>query len=365
MREARGLRWLARAVLTALLIGSLVFAGFNLHALTTSPAGAAFVSRSAEGIAAATERALARHATPQAVALRLDALLQEEPRNWLAIEAVEALATERDIPLPADLVARRHTAWEEDSGFWKGAGDCLQCLRDATTCDMALVLMCRAPVELSPVGDLSGVIRGGLDYLAGRDVDEVDVILSAIGLTAVTLALWSGGSSLSIKAGAGLAKLARSMNRLPGALTRPLVRVFREGVDWQGIVRIDGVDDLARLFRPAVMRPAAVIADDAGRMVRNTSTVGALHLMKYVDDPADLSRMARASDVLGPRTVGTIEILGKSRLMRLTMRVADEVFHAVAGLLGGLVALLALLQSLLGNLGLRLLRRRARDPAAS
>lgn len=356
------IRLMARLVLTGLMIASLVLAAVNISTLAKAPIGGAFVARGTAGLAVATEHALAIHATPEVVATRLEALLSEEPRNWRAIQAVEALAAERAIPLPADLLARRAAAWQADSGFWDGAGKCLQCIRDATTCDLTLLLMCRGPIELSPVGDLAGVIRGGLDYIAGRDVDEVDVILSVVGLTAVTLALWSGGSSLTIKAGAGLGKLAKSMNRLPDALTRPLVRVFREGVDWRGIGQVRGLDDLVGLMRPAVMRPAAVIVDDAGRMVRNTSTLDALHLMKYVDDPADLSRMARAADALGPRMVGTLEVLGKSRLMRLTMRMADEVWFVFGGLIGALAAALALFQSLMFSALSRRLHRAARQP---
>lgn len=359
------IRLMARLVLTGLMIASLVLAAVNISALTKAPIGAAFVARGTAGLAAATEHALAVHATPEAVARRLDALLIEKPRNWLAIEAVEALAADRAISLPADLMARRAAAWEADGGFWKGAGDCLQCIRDATTCDLTLVMLCRAPIELSPVGDLAGITRGGLDYIAGRDVDEVDVILSVIGLTAVTLALWSGGSSLTIKAGAGLGKMAKSMNRLPDAMTRPLVRVFREGVDWSGIGQVRKLDDLVGLLRPSVMRPAAVIVGDAGRMVRNTSTLEALHLMKYLDDPADLSRMARASNALGPRMVGTVELLGKSRVMRLTMRMADEVWFVFGSLVGALASALALLQSLMFSAMSRGLRRAARRPVHS
>lgn len=360
--SSAAIRWLARVVLIGLMIASLMLAGVNLSALARAPVGAAFVERSSAGIAAATERALLAHATPHAIAARLTILLSEEPRNWLAIEAVEALAAERAIPLPADVTAKRALAWEQDSGFWQGAELCARCAWDARTCDLSTILMCRAPVDLSPLGDLAGVTRGGLAYLAGQDVDEVDVILSAIGLTAVMLALSTGGSSLSIKLGAGLGKLAKSMNRLPAALTGPLVRAFREGVDWGGITRVRSTDDLFRLYRPEVMRPAAVIVGDAGRLVSRTAVPDALHLMKYVDDPADLSRMARASDALGQRMVGTVEVLGKTRLMRLTMRVADEVWFLATGLIGALAALLGLLQSALSAGFLRLIRRIASAP---
>lgn len=358
------IRWLARLVLTGLLIGSLVLAGTNMAALARAPAGAALVERGSEGIAAATERALLVHATPEVVAARLDALLIEEPRNWLAIDAVEALAADRAIPLPADLLARRAAAWEADSGFLTSAENCGACIWDATACDMSTVLMCRAPVDLSPIGDVAGVFRAIGAYVAGRDVDEVDAILSVIGLTAVALAVSTGGSSLAIKTGAGLAKLAKSMKRLPDALTRPLVRAFREGLDTSRFSEAVRNRDLMRLFRPEALRPAAIIVEDAGRLVGNTSALGALHLMKFVDDPADLSRLTRVSDALGTRTVGAVEVLGKARLMRLSMRVADEVWFVFSGLIGAVAALLGLLQSLFGSMLLRVLRRMARAPGA-
>lgn len=355
-------RGLARLLLTGLMIASLAVSATNLSALAKAPVGAAFVARGTAGIAAATEHALAVHATPAAVAARLDALLAEAPRNWLAIDAVTALAAERGIALPADLLNRRAEAWDEDSGLRTVAVACLQCIRDAATCDMTLVLMCRAPIELSAVGDLTGVVRGGLDYVAGREVDEVEVILSVIGLTALALAASSGGGSLTVKAGASFAKLAKSMKRLPDAITRPLIRSFREGVAWDGISQVRRLDDLVGLLRVDVMRPAARIAEDAGQMIGKTSVRDGLHLMKYVDDPADLSRMARASDALGPRMVGTIEVLGKSRVMRLTMRMADEVWLIFSGLIGALAAALALLQSLIFSALSRRLRGSGRKP---
>jgi len=351
------IRWLARVTLSCCLVGALALSGFNLWTLSQSPAGAAFTDRSGAGIQAATERALLREATPETVTARISSLLDEDPRNWLAIAAIEALASERGITLPPALLAKRDDAYSSDHSVWATGQRCASCAFDASTCDLSAILLCRAPVDLTVIGDVAGLSRGASAHLLGQDVDEVDVILSAIGLTAVTLTVASGGSSLSIKAGAGFAKMAKSMNRLPAALTGPLMRAARDGFDWARLPAARNAQDVTDLMRPAVLRPAVAILDDSGRMVRNTSTLDGLHLMKYVDDPADLSRLARVSDALGPRTTGVIEILGKSRVLRLTMRVADEVWYAAAGLLGAFAALLGLLQSLFASSTLRLLRR--------
>ena len=116
-------------------------------------------------------------------------------------------------------------------------------------------------------------------------------------------------------------------------------------------------------MRPAILRPATAILDDTGRLTRNTGLPAALHLMKHVDSPADMARLARVSDAVGPRMVGVFEILGKSRALRLSMRLANEVWYAITGLLGFLAALTGLAASGLGSVVLRRLRRLAGLPA--
>ena len=351
------IRWLARIVLSCCLIGALAVSGFNIWTLLHSPAGAAFTARSQEGIAAASERALLRAATAETVSARITSLLAETPRNWLAITASESLAAERGINLPPDVTVRRDEAYSTDHGLWMTGQKCARCTIDASTCELSAILLCRAPVDLSVIGDVAGLTRGAGAHLAGRDVDQVEMILSAIGLTAVALTVASGGSSLSIKAGAGFAKMAKAMNRLPATLTRPLMRAARAGIDWARLPSARRTQDVADLMRPAILSPATKIIEDTGRMVRRTGTLDGLHLMKYVDDPTDLSRIARVSEALGPRMVGVAETLGKSRLLRLTMRVADPVWHAAAGMIAALAALLSLVQSAMASSVMRLMRR--------
>lgn len=351
------IRRVAQVILTGCLIGALAMSGVNLWSLAQSPAGSAFVARSTAGIEAATQRALAQQATPEALGTRIGVLLDEEPRNWLAIDAVADLAADRAVGLPPALMQQLTEARAADHSYWQTTQKCASCAMDARTCALSAIMLCRAPVDLTVIGDVAGLSRGASNYLAGREVDQVDIILSAIGLASVALIVASGGTSTPVKAGASFAKMAKSMNRLPPAIIRPLMRAAREGVDWARLPAARSATDVSALLRPQVLRPATAILDDAGRMVRRTSTLDGLHLMKYVDDPADLSRMARAADALGPRTVGVVETLGKARILRLTMRVADRVWFAAAGMVAALAALLGLLETMILSTGLRGLRR--------
>ena len=72
-------RALARAALTLLLVLSLAGSFWSVRQLLRNPLLSAMVSRSADGIRAATDRAMAAEATPDRIADRLRALLAETP----------------------------------------------------------------------------------------------------------------------------------------------------------------------------------------------------------------------------------------------------------------------------------------------
>jgi hypothetical protein len=64
--------------------------------------------------------------------------------------------------------------------------------------------------------------------------------------------------------------------------------------------------------------------------------------------------VARAAERLGPRTLGAFEMLGKSRFLRLGVRLADEVWAVVAGVFAALTSALSLLTPMFGRIGSQL-----------
>ena len=78
------------------------------------------------------------------------------------------------------------------------------------------------------------------------------------------------------------------------------------------------------------------IASDLGRLNARLDTTTTLHLLRYVDDTADARRIANAAEVMGPRVVGRLEFLGKTRFMRLGLgfsRLTVAVLVSVVGFL--------------------------------
>lgn len=237
---------------------------------------------------------------------------------------------------------------------------CLACTWSAEACGFDLAMLCRAPVEISPLGDLTGLVRAGTAYVRGGDVDDVDLALSAIGLSATALVVATGGSSMAVKGGAGLGKLARRMGAMPGWMARTLSDAARHGYDWAGLPRVRGFDDLAPLARPALLRPAVIMLDDAGRVVKNAGPAGGLYLISKTADARDLSRMARISDAVDDRSVGLAELVGRSRLLRAAVRLSDEAVALAISLATALAALAGLVLSAGTNASIRAARRALR-----
>ena len=187
------------------------------------------------------------------------------------------------------------------------AAACTVCMADIATCPSAALLgACAIPFELSPLGDLAALRRAGLAWWSDEEIDALDAGLAAIGLGATGAIVLSGGSSLTVKAGAGMLRTARRM----GTLT-------------PGLARLLDVSD-------ATARPALrVVAANLGTVRRATSTADTLRLMRLVDTPDDAARLARIAEAAGEKTPRTLAVLGKSRAFRATTRVT----RAAAGTL--------------------------------
>lgn len=353
------MRGLARAGLLALLVVSLTLTLLTGAKIARQPLLRPLIDRTADEITAATDRMMAREATPDRIAARLTALLADQPHNWIALQAVRDVATERGLPLPAPVQTAYDAAWETDSGYIAQAGSCLTCVWDAGTCSLSQALICQAPVTLTPIGDIAGIARAGVAYTAGTDIDEIDLALSIVGLSATALVVVSGGSSTTVKLGAGLAKLARKMNLLSPRLIAMITDGLRAGVNLASLPTVRSTDDLALVVKADALAPLALLSTDLGRMNDALGPTQSLHLLRYIDDGTDARLMANAAEALKSRPLGRIEILGKSRLLRATLRWSDEVYALFAGFAGLIACLSSLIASLAHSFATRTLRRLA------
>lgn len=347
MRRAAG--WALRAC----LLVSLCLTVWSLAHIATVPGLQPVLTRTADEITAVTDRMMARSATPERLTALINARLAETPRNWVALQALADLAGEQGIALPPAYAP----AWDEDSGILTQAATCATCAYDPSTCTLSNVLICQAPIALTPIGDIAGITRAGIAYSSGAAVDQVDLALSVVGLGATAAVVATGGSSTLLKAGASTARMARRMNLLSPRLVAMTTDTIRTGVDWAALPAVRSADDLAAVVRADAFTPLAAIVTDMERLRAASGTTTALHLMPMIDTATDAGRLARAGEALGPRLLARAEVLGKSRLLRATIRVSDTVL----GLFAGIIGLAASLASLIsGALYTRLLHRAGR-----
>ncbi len=355
------LKPLLRLLLTVALLASLAWTAANAWRLATSPAGGMLQSLAAQQLGAAWDRQLARAATPEALARRIEERLAETPRNWIAVAALEDLAVAQGVTLPEATRAERDRLHALDHGRGQATASCAACALDLRDCPMSAgPLSCGLAVQITAMGDLLSLRREAANYLAGRDVDGVDVALSAVGLGAAGMVVATRGPGVGVKTVAAVLKMAHAMGRLQPELIDVFRRAAREGIDWTGLRRVRAADDLARLQNPEVLRPARDAAESFGRLIGTVGPHQALSLAGRVESVDEARQIARASEVLGARTPGALELLGKSRFLRVGLRLSDEFRHMLAGLLGALAALVGLFWSTLSGWGLRRARRLVR-----
>jgi hypothetical protein len=345
---------LYRLILLILLLASAGLTYRSAATIAGNPALTPLVDRTTDEIIALTDRMIALEATPARLADLLATRLAETPRNWVALQAIADLHAERGLPLPANYTE----AWNEDSGIVAQTGACLSCAWDIATCSLSTALLCKAPILLTPVEDLRGITKAGMDYASGTDVDRLDLGLSVVGLSATVLIMSSGGTSTTVKAGTALVRLARGMRLLTPGLTARMTAALTDAIRWADIPAVRGLDDLPALVRTDAVAPVAATLADLGRTRAVLGASQTLHLLPLVDDAADARALARVSEALGARTVSRAEVLGKSRLFRASLRVSNTAAELTAGIVGLAAGLGAALSNLIQTLAFRSLRRR-------
>lgn len=352
---------LVRRLLALVLAASVALTVMTAARIALSPDLAPWREATAAEISAATDRMLATEATPARLESLILTRLSETPRNWSALAAIKALADERAIPLAPDTQAAYDAAWATDEGLMKQAGDCARCIWDITQCSLSKVLICRAPVDLTFVGDIAGVGRAAANYMSGAEIDDIDLGLSLAGLAATATILVSGGTSATVKAGAGAAKVAHGLGRLSDSVTGMVRVAVKDGVKWDALPAARSTDDIYNALRWEAFAPLTETLTGMDHIRAATSTTDTLHLLPLIDTATDARRLGNAAEALGPKLVGRAEVLGKAKLLRATLRATGIAWALVGGIVGMVLSGAMLLIHSFQTWALRRLRRAAAD----
>lgn len=341
-------RWIWRA----LQISALVTAVANAAVLLQQPFAEPYVLRAKAEAELALDRAIREQMTPAWAGAELDRAVEREDldRTELLLELVE----HHRIP-----VAQIHTIGarefvDRETGIVARARQCSACLADAAECRTpAIFLVCNVPVELTPVGDVRTLVGAGSDAVSGEPVDRIDVTLAAVGLGATALSPLTGGSSVTIKIGATVLKVARKMGRLGKGFGRILAKATRIPIRWNKMDEFVNTGKLSAITDVRHLDEIGEIAGSIGTVSKHANTPDAIFLLKHVNNGKDAAALAGVSKVAGKRTRGTVEVLGLARASAAVKRLSNLLLLAV----GLIVALAGQLAALATPISLHLLRR--------
>lgn len=121
------MRGLARALLLVLLAMSAFATWRTGLAVARDPMLRPLVEATADEIIAATDRMMASAATSDRMATLIRARLAEDPRNWIALDALQEVVSERALVLPQEVVQALADARTEDDGLFARLGGCAVC----------------------------------------------------------------------------------------------------------------------------------------------------------------------------------------------------------------------------------------------
>lgn len=274
-----------------------------------------------------------------------------ETRDLDRVDIVTTSATRQGIAPTPEQTDAIEALRAEESGFLSQSRDCAICIADIEQCPtVRLMAICSIPFELTPGGDVNALRRAAVDYAGGEDVDRIELSLALVGLGATGLSVATGGSSLTIKAGATVLRLGRKLGSLSPAFVARLgdladipVRVSAVPALIRGTGNLDDVTDAARLAA------LGAVAADLGRIAERTSLADTILLLRHVETTEDAARLARIADIAGPETRRVVDVIGPGRAMRATLRLSDEV-------IGAAIALWAAAGQLLISMGAMLCR---------
>lgn len=334
-----------RVVLRVFLFCSLSFTAWNIFQLVTSNGGRLLVSYAKAEISVRLISFTSTSVSQKTIEEKIISEVAEDDRDWIVIESLRVIAKNNGYDLSSELTENLELAYDIDHSILKTTKECGLCAWDIGNCDFSISMACGMTVSVTPIGDLIGISRAGLAYSQGEPVDRIDVLLSTVGLGATALALTTGGSSLSVKVGAGFLRFAHRAGSIPAPIARSLRNAADNGIDWSNLSSVRNVDDLFSVVRPDAIRPVTEAAMKLFHVVGKTSPRQGLYLFKGSESLAELKQISAVTDVLEDQTVGYFKLLGKSRVLRATLRIADEVYAIILGVLGVISSIFGLMFS--------------------
>jgi hypothetical protein len=303
------------------LFGAAIF-GLAALALVPRAADVAEQFAAADDPAQISDRALARVFNQSVAEREIQSALAagdvDLAQSFLDLAADRGVAVD---PLLADKVNEART---KAASLTHTAGRFLHGLWTGEPADLAS-LAGTAVGDLFVFGDIRDATREGTRYLTGQPADPWILGLAGVGIAITAGTYASLGVGVPGRIGLTLVKAARRTGRLNPALA---VRAARE------VVKVEEAGGLVELV------------SDVGRIESKAGTQAALDGLQMVEEPRDVSRLARLAAAKGGKTRAIIKLLGRAAILLAVsaFELATWLFWAALMLFGFVSSLKAMVE---------------------
>jgi len=220
-------------------------------------------------------------------------------------------------------------------GFTQGKGRDLAGIAGAISADFTVI------------GDVRDLSEQYKKYEKGDDVNELIVVLSGAGIGLTALTIGSMGSAAPVKVGASIIKLSAKTQKMTPRFKKTLLKLGSKIFDWSVFTRLSkqnkSIKNLrfaaSQAYHPEAIKPFQVMAKQVDTIRKSSSTMDAVHLLKFVETSNDLKHLEIIVLKHGSKTKGLMELLGKGairteRVLRKTLGLFSSIFVSIfSGLL--------------------------------
>jgi hypothetical protein len=203
--------------------------------------------------------------------------------------------------------------------------------------------------DFTVIGDARDLYREYGKHEKGEPVNELIVLLSGAGIGLTALTVGSLGSMAPAKAGASVIKVASKAQRLTLRFQKTLLKLGRKVFDWPAFTRLIKQDKsianvrraVKKAYHPEAVKPLKQIAGRVNSIRKSSSTVDAIHMLKYVETIDDLRHLEKVTVKYGTKTKGMMKLLGKGaiRTVRVLRKTTSLMLSIIGSVLSSLLSL--------------------------
>lgn len=236
------------------------------------------------------ELRLAYAFSPELAAREIDAALAADDVELAASFA--ELARQRGVTLEAEQLVRleaaqsakaqvRRVATRFGKGFFTGNAEGIEGIAGAATGDLFVY------------GDVRDLVREGVRWAKGQEVDPLMAGLASVGLAVTAGTYFASGAGAPARVGVTLFKVARRTGKIGVNLAADMTRIVRSGRGGRAV---------------AALADIGKIESKAGARV-------AFEGMKHADDFADLAKVGKLAERNGSTTLAVLKTLGRGAIV--------------------------------------------------